>query len=264
MCPEIIWQKSNREKAGSYVLPFVEVQGGPMEQGRILMIEDDAAIREGVRVLLEGDGFRVDEAETGILGLEKLKDATDLVILDIMMPGMSGIQTCGEIRKKSKVPVLFLTAKGQEADKLLGFTVGGDDYLVKPFSYTELLARVRALLRRRNVYDKAVQEGAEHLPEWLERGQIRINTKYNQVFVREKETDLTEMEYGILLLLIQYPQKIFSVRNLYESVWGEPFMDTSGNTVMVHVRRLRKKIEKDPQVPKIIINIWGKGYRFGS
>jgi len=233
----------------------------PMEQGNILIIEDDAAIREGVRILLEGDGFLVDEAANGSAGLDKLSEATELVILDVMMPGMSGIKTCEKIRMRSKVPVLFLTAKGQESDKLLGLTVGGDDYLVKPFSYAELLARVRALLRRRNVYDKAAQGEMEATPEWIERGDIRINTRHNQVILRGVETDLTEMEYGLLLLMMKNPQKIFSVKNLYESVWGEPFVYTSGNTVMVHIRRLRKKIEEDPQNPKIIENVWGKGYR---
>lgn len=235
-----------------------------MGQGSILIIEDDADIREGVRILLEGDGFAVDEAENGFVGLEKLSAETGLVILDVMMPGISGIKTCGEIRKRSKVPVLFLTAKGQESDKLLGLTVGGDDYLAKPFSYAELLARVRALLRRRNVYDKALREEAEDVPEWLVRGDIRINTRHNEVILRGTQADLTEMEYGLLLLMMKNPQKIFSVKNLYESVWGEPFIYTSGNTVMVHVRRLRKKIEEDPQAPKIIENVWGKGYRLGK
>lgn len=236
-----------------------------MERGNILIIEDDADIREGVRILLEGDGFLVEEAETGAAGLGKLADTTELVILDIMMPGISGIKTCEEIRKSSKVPVLFLTAKGQEADKLLGLTVGGDDYLVKPFSYAELLARVRALLRRRNVYDKIGQAESDDMPQWLERGGIRIHTKYNQVTLHGTEVGLTEMEYGLLLLMMKNPQKIFSVQNLYESVWGEPFIyESSGNTVMVHIRRLRKKIEENPQSPKIIINVWGKGYRLGD
>lgn len=236
-----------------------------MEQNTILMIEDDTAIREGVRILLEGDGFLVDEAENGLAGIKQLTDATQLVILDIMMPGISGIRTCEEIRKQSKVPILFLTAKGQEADKLLGLTVGGDDYLTKPFSYAELLARVRALLRRRNVYDKAAQEeGEKDVSDWLETAGIRIHTRRNQVVVRGAETELTELEYGILLLLMKHPHKIFSVKNLYESVWGEPFIYTSGNTVMVHIRRLRKKIEVNPQAPKMIENVWGKGYRLGT
>lgn len=235
-----------------------------MEQGSILIIEDDADIREGVRILLEGDGFRTEEAVNGTQGLSKLTDETGLVILDVMMPGISGFQACEEIRRRSKVPVLFLSAKGQESDKLLGLTVGGDDYLAKPFSYAELLARVRALLRRRNVYDGAGREEAGNFPEWLERGEVRIHTAENQAMVRGVQVSLTEMEYGILLLLMKYPQKIFSVKNLYESIWGEPFLYTSGNTVMVHVRRLRKKIEKDPQKPEIIENIWGKGYRLGK
>lgn len=235
-----------------------------MEQSRILIIEDDAAIREGVRILLEGDGFRADEAVNGTEGLLKLSDETGLVILDVMMPGISGFETCEEIRRRSKVPVLFLTAKGQESDKLLGLTVGGDDYLAKPFSYAELLARVRALLRRRNVYDKAGWNDSETFPEWLERGEVRIHTKSNQAVLRGMQVSLTEMEYGILLLLMKYPQKIFSVKNLYESIWGETFEYTSSNTVMVHVRRLRKKIEKDPQKPEIIENVWGKGYRLGK
>ena len=236
-----------------------------MEHNTVLMIEDDAAIREGVRILLEGDGFVVDEAENGRSGIRKLTDQTQLVILDIMMPGISGIRTCEEIRRQSKVPVLFLTAKGQESDKLLGLTVGGDDYLVKPFSYAELLARVRALLRRRNVYDKAAAENGEtDTCGWLEASGIRIYTGHNEAIVRGAKTELTELEYKILLLLISHPHKIFSVKNLYESVWDEPFIYTSGNTVMVHIRRLRKKIEENPQSPQIIENVWGKGYRLGT
>lgn len=125
-----------------------------MDQSKILIIEDDAAIREGVRILLEGDGYEVTEAENGPIGLGKLEDSVSLVILDIMMPGMSGIRACEEIRKVSNVPILFLTAKGQESDKLIGLLAGGDDYLVKPFSYAELLARVKALIRRCQIYDK--------------------------------------------------------------------------------------------------------------
>lgn len=235
-----------------------------MEHSNILMIEDDAAIREGVRILLEGEGYCVEEAQNGSIGLQKLTQTTDLVILDVMMPGISGIKTCEEIRKKSNVPVLFLTAKDQESDKVIGLMAGADDYLVKPFSYAELLARVKALLRIRNIYDKTVQEETENLPEWLEHGELRIHTKRNNVFVRGTEIDLTELEYRLLLLLAEYPQKIFSVRNLYECVWEEPFLYTSGNTVMVHIRRLRKKVEEDPQKPKMIETVWGKGYRFGK
>jgi len=180
-----------------------------------------------------------------------------------MMPGMSGIKTCEEIRKVSSVPVLFLTAKDQESDKLVGLMAGGDDYLVKPFSYAELLGRIKALLRRRNVYDRQMETTPDK-EQWLEHSGIRINTRRNQAFCRGEEITLTDMEYRLLLLFLEYPQKVFSVENLYESVWGESFVYTSGNTVMVHIRRLRKKIEVDPQKPKLILTVWGKGYQFGE
>ncbi|MCD8016067.1 MAG: response regulator transcription factor [Lachnospiraceae bacterium] len=229
----------------------------------ILIVEDDAAIREGVRILLEGEGYIVVEAENGQIGLDRLNNRTDIVILDVMMPGMSGIKTCEEIRKVSSVPVLFLTAKDQESDKLVGLMAGGDDYLVKPFSYAELLGRIKALLRRRNVYDRQMETTPDK-EQWLEHSGIRINTRRNQAFCRGEEITLTDMEYRLLLLFLEYPQKVFSVENLYESVWGESFVYTSGNTVMVHIRRLRKKIEVDPQKPKLILTVWGKGYQFGE
>ncbi len=234
-----------------------------MEQTNILIIEDDRDIRESVRILLEGDGFSVTEAHNGIEGIKQITKSTHLIILDILMPGISGIKTCEEIRKFSYVPILFLTAKSQESDKLLGFMAGGDDYLVKPFSYAELSARVKALLRRHHIYDKE-KDFTNSGQKWLENSQIRINIKKNRVFIRQEEVILTEIEYEILLLMMKYPNKIFSVQNLYESVWNEPFYNNSANTVMVHIRKLRRKIEKDPQTPRIIQTVWGKGYRLGE
>lgn len=232
-----------------------------MKKSNIMIVEDDSDIREGVRILLEGEGFAVEEADNGHECLRRLTGETDLVILDVMMPGISGIKTCEEIRKVSKIPILFLTAKTKESDKLLGFMAGGDDYLVKPFSYSELLARVKALLRRRQVYDR-VEETVREDEEWLERKDIRISAKNNEVFLRGEEVELTEMEYKLLLIMMKNPGKIFSVQNLYENIWEEPFLYSSGNTVMVHIRRLRLKIEQNPQKPRIIQTVWGKGYRF--
>ena len=171
-------------------------------------------------------------------GLKLLDEDTDLVILDIMMPGMSGLRTCEEIRKVSNVPVLFLTAKAQESDKLIGLMAGGDDYLPKPFSYAELLGRVKALLRRYNVYrgrNDRVQESAD---EYLEIGNIRIHKEYNEIYVSGEQKELSNIEYRILLLMMQHPGRIFSAQNLYESVWEEPYFYSCNGTVMVHIRKL--------------------------
>lgn len=233
-----------------------------MAKETILLIEDDADIREGVRILLESEDYIVREAENGKKGLKLLDDQTDLVILDVMMPGISGLRTCEEIRKVSYVPVLFLTAKAQESDKLIGLMAGGDDYLAKPFSYAELLGRAKALLRRYKVYRGKENKDMEMEESYLKRGKVKIHEAYNQVYVDGKEKELSDLEYHILLLLMQYPKKIFSAQNLYESVWNEPYFYTCNSTVMVHIRKLRVKIEKDPQNPKYIKTVWGKGYRF--
>lgn len=230
-----------------------------MSKARILMIEDDADIREGVRILLESEHYTVIEAEDGKRGLELLTKETDLVILDVMMPGISGLKTCEEIRKISYVPVLFLTAKARDSDKLIGLMAGGDDYLAKPFSYSELLGRVKALLRRYRVYSGKPELEQE---EYLEAGGIRIGKRFNEVQVDHETVDLSDLEYKILLLLMEHPSKIFSAQNLYESIWKEPYFYSSNSTVMVHIRKLRVKIEKDPQNPQHIRTVWGKGYQF--
>lgn len=232
-----------------------------MSRANILIIEDDADIREGIRILLESEEYTVTEAENGNMGLELLQANTDLVILDVMMPGMSGIRTCEEIRKKSFVPVLFLTAKSQESDKLIGLMAGGDDYLAKPFSYAELLGRVKALLRRYRIYQGKGKEQQED-EAYLEISKIRINEHANEVYVDGVEKELSDIEYHILLLLMHHPKKIFSAQNLYESIWNEPYFYSCNSTVMVHIRKLRLKIEEDPQKPEYIKTVWGKGYRF--
>ena len=229
---------------------------------KILIIEDDADIREGVRILLEGEGYSVSEAENGRKGLELLKEEPDLVILDVMMPGMSGLKTCEEIRKISYVPVLFLTAKSQESDKLIGLMAGGDDYLAKPFSYSELLGRVKALIRRWKIYRG--KEEPEQEQRYIELAGIRLNEEFNEVSVKGTNVEFSDIEYNILRLLMKYPGKIFSAQNLYESVWNEPYFYNCNSTVMVYIRRLRVKIEEDPKNPKLILTVWGKGYRFGE
>lgn len=234
-----------------------------MDGVKILIIEDDADIREGVRILLESEGFLVDEAENGEMGLRKLSEDVSLVILDIMMPGMSGIRVCEEIRKKSYVPILFLTAKAQESDKLLGLMAGGDDYLPKPFSYAELLGRVKAQVRRYTVYCNSYDEPQkQEKKEYVKSGGIQIHTTFNEVTVDGKPVELSDIEYHMLLLMMQNEGKIFSAQNLYESIWNEPYFYNCNGTVMVHIRKLRVKIEPNSQEPVYIKTVWGKGYRF--
>ena len=235
-----------------------------MAEQTILIVEDDPDIRDGVRILLTGEGYRIREAENGLRALEMMEPEVDLVIQDIMMPGMSGLRVCEEIRKSSTVPILFLTAKSQESDKLLGLTAGGDDYLAKPFSFAELSARVKALLRRYCVYQGKAQAGTQPENTLLSSGGVRIALDCNRVWVDEQEVDLTETEYKILKMLMQNPQRIFPVQVIYETVWNEPYFYISNGTVMVHIRNLRTKIEADPQKPRRICTVWGKGYRFSA
>lgn len=228
----------------------------------ILIVDDDTEIREGLRILLSGENYMILEAADGKQALDQMSDTIDLVILDIMMPGMSGLHVCEEIRKQWAVPILFLTAKAQESDKLVGLIAGGDDYLPKPFSYAELMGRVKALLRRYCVYRGKAQVGTLGQDNILTARDLKLSLDYNQVWVRGKEVELTELEYKILRLLMQNPQRVFSTQNIYESVWGEPYFYISNGTVMVHIRKLRVKIEEDPQNPRYLKTVWGKGYRF--
>lgn len=224
----------------------------------ILIADDNEEIREVVRVLLESEGFVVTEAVNGEDAVNKVTDDTDLIILDIMMPIKSGFKACIEIREKSSAPILFLTAKSQDSDKCMAFSAGSDDFLTKPFSYNELISRVKALLRRYYVY-----KGKESVETsgFLEINGLKINKNINEASIDCKEILLTEIEYNILLLMASNRGKIFSAQNIYESVWNEPYFYSNNNTVMVHIRNLRTKLESDPQNPRYIKTVWGKGYR---
>ena len=176
---------------------------------------------------------------------------------------MSGFDACTALRRQSAAPVLFLLEKADESAKTLSFSVGGDDCLEKPVSCHELAVRVKALLRRYCVYQGKGQPGATYEDNMLSAQGITIALDHNQVWVRGEERDLTEIEYQILRLLMQRPQWIFSAQAIYESIWNEPYFPVSNGTVMVHIRKLRTKIEDDPQNPVFIKTVWGKGYRFG-
>ena len=231
-----------------------------MTNNKILIVDDNPEIREVLNVLLSSEGYDVIEAKDGQEAIDMVSDDIDLYILDIMMPIINGYQACVEIRKKSNAPILFLTAKGQESDKTLGFSSGGDYYLAKPFSYNELTTRVKALLRRYYVY-QGKMEKEENNDDNIVYNNITINPNSEAVYLNGEQIELTYLEYQILYLLLSNRKRIFSTQTLYESIWNEPYYYSANNTIMVHIRNLRKKIESDPQNPKIIKTIWGKGYR---
>lgn len=230
-----------------------------MKAQTVLIVDDNEEIREGIRILLESESYRVIEAQDGLEALSKFSDDIDMVILDIMMPGQSGLKVCETIRKTSNIPILFLSAKSHDSDKMMGLMIGADDYLPKPFSYPELLSRVKALLRRYTVYkgkkELQVQERTIAVED------LTINEGTNQVILRGKEVKLTETEYQILLLLATNRKQVFSAQDIYEKVWNGIYTFSSNGTVMVHIRKLRMKIESDPQNPRYVKTVWGKGYK---
>ena len=229
-----------------------------MEKSKILIVDDDSEIRELIDALLTGEGYLIRQASNGKQALSIIDSSFDLVILDIMMPEMSGYKVCSAIRENYNTPILFLTAKSMDSDLTMGFSVGGDDYLTKPFSFSELLARVKGLLRRYHTYSG---KSTDMQDEYYVYDTIYVHNQFNQVLKDGAELNLTEIEYQILKKLLSHKGRIFTMQNLYESVWNEPYFSTSANTVMAHIRKLRVKIENDPQKPEIIKTVWGKGYR---
>lgn len=231
-----------------------------MDEIKILVADDDEDIRDVIEILLNSEGYQVYKAKDGQEALDMMKENTfRLVILDIMMPGLNGYQACVEIRKYSMAPILFLSAKSQDSDKTLCFSSGGDDYMSKPFSYNELVSRVKALLRRYMVYKG--DENTVESSELLKVNDVAIDEQKRVVTVSEEAIDLTDIEYQLLVMLVKNRGQVFSAERLYETIWKESYYYSANNTVMVHMRNLRKKIEKDPQNPQIIKTIWGKGYR---
>jgi phosphate regulon transcriptional regulator PhoB len=226
---------------------------------KILVVEDEADIRKLVHYNLAQDHYRVIEAENGDQALKMIqRDKPNLVILDLMMPGMSGLEVCRTLRGRdetAKLPILMLTAKAGEADRVLGLELGADDYLAKPFSPRELVARVRAILRRANG-----AAGTETLPAY-HKGDLKIDFATYEVSVRGKTIKLTLKEFELLRFLVQNPNRVLNRDQLLDRVWGgETFV--TPRTVDVHIRRLRKAIEKDDSQPKWILTLRGVGYKF--
>ena len=226
------------------------------ETQKILGADDARDIREVVRIMLEDAGFEVVLAVNGEEAVTKFNSEISLVILDIMMPECDGINACARIREKAEVPVLFLTAKSAESDLIEGFEAGGDDYLTKPFSCTELLLRVKALLKRPHI-----EKDNDHSRSQIVIQDIVLDTELQQVVRDGEEISLTEIEYRILLLLASNRNHIFTAKEIYEAVWEEAYMPNSTNTVMVHIRNIRKKLGDTGPNAKYLHNIWGRGYR---
>lgn len=225
---------------------------------KILVVDDEREIRNLMEIYLKNEGFCVIKASNGIEALNIL-DRNDicLVILDIMMPKMDGIETCIRIRKTKNMPIIMLSAKGEDMDKILGLTTGADDYITKPFNPLELIARVKSQIRR---YTKLNAVYNPKIEKTIEIDDLSINTDTHEVIVSDKIVNLTKREFDILKLLAENRGMVFSTEKIYESVWKEGFYD-SYNTVMVHIRKIREKIEQNPRKPKYIKTVWGVGYK---
>lgn len=224
---------------------------------KILIIEDDTAIAEIERDYLELDGFAVEIAADGNTGLERgLSGEHSLILLDLMLPGMDGFAICRALREQIDVPILMVTARQEDIDKIRGLGLGADDYIEKPFSPSVLVARVKAHLAR---YRRLT--GSERTSGEIQIGGIRLNEETHRVYVDGREVELTNKEYELLLFFMLNVDVVFSREQLYERIWGWDAMGDSA-TVAVHINRLRKKIEQDPANPRYIVSVWGAGYRF--
>ncbi len=224
----------------------------------ILIIEDDRAIAGIERDYLETNDFQVEIAENGNTGLEQgLTGNFQLILLDLMLPGIDGFTVCRKLREHLDIPILMVTAKQEDIDKIRGLGYGADDYIVKPFSPNELVARVKANLAQ---YER-LKVRRPMLESELMIGNIRINSKSRRVFVKEQELSLKNKEYELLLFLVTNADQVFSKNEIYERIWGYDALGDNA-TVAVHINRLREKIEEDPSNPQYIQTVWGAGYRF--
>ena len=231
-----------------------------MGADRILLVEDDKEIREGVEIFLRSQGYQVLQAADGVEGLKILEqEEVQLAIVDVMMPRMDGITMVVRLREKYDFPVIFLSAKSEDVDKILGLNMGADDYITKPFTPMELLARVNSQLRRYHRFMERLNQKQPDNPKIHRLGGLEITEETVEVTVDDKPVKLTPIEYRILLLLIQNPGRVFPADEIYERVWNERAVNT--DTVMVHIRNIREKIEVNPKDPKYVKVVWGVGYK---
>ena len=229
----------------------------PDPPGRIMVVDDDATLSDVVGRYLCRDGHQVECVSDGYAALRRVEEEPpDLVVLDLMLPGISGLEVCRRLREQWPIPVVMLTALGEETDKVVGFETGADDYVTKPFSPRELTMRVRSVLRRSR------GTGLPDRPDLgvITDGNLVVNLAAHEVRVDGKLIQLTSREYDLLVFFMRNPRKAFTREQLLSEVWGWTFGDTS--TVTVHVRRLREKLEPDPTMPRRIVTVWGVGYRY--
>ena len=232
-----------------------------MEKYHVLVVEDDKEIRDGIEIYLKNQGYEVSKAADGIEGLEVIeREEIHLAIVDVMMPRMDGIHMVMELRKNHDFPVIMLSAKSEEVDKIMGLNMGADDYVTKPFTPLELLARVNSHLRRYGKYLEMIQNGKEEKNDKIYTiGGLELNEDTVELKVDGVPVKITPMEYKILLLLMKNPGRVFSADEIYERIWNEKAVNS--DTIMVHVRNIREKIEINPKEPKYFKVVWGVGYK---
>ncbi|WP_411342452.1 response regulator transcription factor [Paenibacillus sp. WLX1005] len=228
-----------------------------MTQGKILLVDDEPDIVKLMQIYLQYEGYDLLTATDGQQALEMIAaEQVDLMVLDVMMPRLDGIQTCMQIREKEHFPIIMLSAKGQDMDKITGLSVGADDYVTKPFNPLELVARIKSQLRRAQSYTPQISTSSEQ----IELGALQIDVSNHEVLLHGESVRLTPREFAILLLLVRHPGQVFSTEHIYQKVWKEDYMD-SPNTVMVHIRKIREKIESNPRQPHYLKTVWGIGYK---
>ena len=221
---------------------------------RILIIEDEESYRDATAYMLQREGFDVSQAGDGAAGLAEFeRNGADLVLLDLMMPGMPGTEVCRQLRARSNVPVIMVSARDSEIDKVVGLELGADDYVTKPFSHRELVARIRAVLRR--------GQDAELLPEVIEAGDVRMDVERHQVWVRGEHVKLALKEFELLELLLRNAGRVMTRGQLIDRIWGVDYVGDT-KTLDVHVKRLRSKIEVDPAHPTQLVTVRGLGYKY--
>lgn len=226
---------------------------------KILLVDDEDSIRKVVQHIVEKEGYDFSYAADGEQALEMFaQENPDLIILDVMLPEIDGFEVCRRIREKSTVPIILLSAKGDIVDKSVGFNMGADDYITKPFSPVELALRIKAMLRRSSFQQTAQNPGNQDL---IIVKDLVINNKTFEVTIRGKKVDLTSKEFELLSFLAKHPGQVFTRKQLFDNLWGEKYLGDAG-TITVFIRKVREKIERDPGHPEYIHTVWGVGYKF--